>query len=77
MDPRIEARGFVNEQRNYQKYHNTPIEVDGVYFVSVADYEAYYEWKTTRNTVVKKELDHTELVKSLKKDDAFPPLGRK
>lgn len=77
MDPRVEARGFVNEQRNYQKYHNTPIEVNGVWFVSLADYEAYYEWKTAHEIVVKKNIDHTELVKSLKKDHAFPPLGRK
>jgi hypothetical protein len=77
MDPRAEARAFVKEQRNYQKYHNTPVEVDGIWFVSLADYEAYYEWNANRQVIVKKNIDHSELVKSLKKDDAFPPLGRK
>lgn len=31
---------FLNEQRDYDRYYNTPLQVDGVWFSSLADYEA-------------------------------------
>jgi hypothetical protein len=32
---------FMKEQRDYQRYYNTPLEVGGVWFSSLADYEEF------------------------------------
>ena len=31
----------MKEQRDYQRYYNTPLEVGGVWFSSLADYEEF------------------------------------
>ena len=33
----------LKEQRDYQRYYNTPMEVDGIWFASVAQFEECYE----------------------------------
>lgn len=33
----------LNEQRDYQRYYNTPLEVHGIWFASVAQFEECYE----------------------------------
>lgn len=36
----------MKEQREYQRYYNTPVEVNGVLFACLADYDEYYRMKT-------------------------------
>jgi len=33
----------LKEQRDFQRYYNTPMEVDGIWFASVAQFEECYE----------------------------------
>jgi hypothetical protein len=35
----------LKEQRNFQRYYNTPMEVDGIWFASVAQFEECYRIK--------------------------------
>lgn len=41
----FDAQCFMNEQREFQRRYNTPIEVDGVWFSCLADYENYIQLK--------------------------------
>lgn len=50
----FDAYSFMKEQREYQRRYNTPIEVDGVWFSSVADYENYFELKQMEEAKLEK-----------------------
>lgn len=44
---------FLKEQRHFQRYYNTPLEVEGIWFASVAQYEEYYYLKSAEEAVLK------------------------
>jgi len=42
---------FLNEQREYQRYYNTPFELNGLWYTSLADYEADLHAKLDKMTI--------------------------
>lgn len=40
-----DSAGAMKEQRDYHRYYNTPLEVDGIWFSSLADYDEYIRLK--------------------------------
>ena len=73
---------FLTEQRNYQKYYNTPFELDGQWYASLSDYEAKlqaHEMKLAKMTIELKliiqEMVFTEMYRNM--DTEFPALKSK
>ena len=77
----------MKEQRDYQRYYNTPLEVDGMWFASVADYEQYYRIKAQKETRCQKmTIELKALIKEMVLEekveqmfanlDEFPPLSK-
>jgi hypothetical protein len=42
---------FLTEQRNYQKYYNTPFELNGQWYASLSDYEVELQAKLDEMTI--------------------------
>jgi hypothetical protein len=73
---------FLTEQRNYQKYYNTPFELDGVWYASLSHYEMELqakEMKLAKMTIELKliiqEMVLTEMYRNMDRD--FPALKSK
>jgi hypothetical protein len=73
---------FLTEQRNYQKYYNTPFELDGVWYASLSEYEVKLrakEMKLAKMTIELKliiqEMVLTEMYRNM--DREFPALKSK
>ena len=77
----------MKEQRDYQRYYNTPLEVDGVWFACVADYEAYHRLKSMEEArcqkmtidlklIIKQWVLEEEVEKMVASIDEFPPLKK-
>ena len=77
----------MKEQRDFQRYYNTPLEVDGVWFASCADYECYFRLKAEEEARCEKmTIDLKALIKQMVLDetveklvasmDEFPPLQK-
>lgn len=75
----------MKEQRDFQRYYNTPLEVDGVWFASVADYEQYFRLKAAEEArcqkmtielklIIKQWVLEEEVEKMVADTDQFPPL---
>ena len=83
-----DSAAFLKEQRDFQRYYNTPLEVDGMWFACVADYEAYYRKKSEEEALCKKmSVELMSIVKQWQLDekvekmvnslDQFPLLEKK
>ena len=79
---------FMKEQRHFQRYHNTPVEVEGRWFASVAQYEEYYCLKTAEEARLQQmtiglkkliaDMVFTEKIKKIVASvEEFPPLPSK
>jgi hypothetical protein len=77
----------MKEQRDFQRYYNTPLEVGGVWFASVADYETYFRLKAAEEARCQKmTIDLKALIKQMVLDETveklivsmeeFPPLHK-
>ena len=73
---------FLTEQRNYQKYYNTPFELDGMWYASLSEYEVKLrakEMKLAKMTIELKliiqEMVLTEMYRNM--DREFPALKSK
>jgi hypothetical protein len=42
---------FLKEQRDYQKYYNTPFELNGRWYASLSDYEVELQAKLAKMTI--------------------------
>ena len=66
---------FLKEQRDYQRYYNTPLEVDGVWFASVADYETYHRLKDMEEARKQKmTIDLKALIRDMVRDETVEKL---
>jgi hypothetical protein len=79
---------FLKEQRHFQRYYNTPVEVEGRWFASVAQYEEYYCLKSAEAAVLKQmtielkkhiaDMVFSEKIKKIvASSEEFPPLPSK
>jgi len=79
---------FMKEQRHFQRYHNTPVEVDGRWFASVAQYEEYYCLKSAEEARLQQmtirlknliaDMVFSEKIKKIvASSEEFPPLPSK
>jgi hypothetical protein len=73
---------FLTEQRNYQKYYNTPFELDGIWYASLSEYEANLQAKETKLAkmtielkLIIQEMVFAEMYRNM--DTEFPPLKSK
>ena len=73
---------FLTEQRNYQKYYNTPFELDGVWYASLSEYEVKLRAKemelakmTIELKLIIQEMVLTEMYRNM--DREFPALKSK
>jgi hypothetical protein len=73
---------FLTEQRNFQKYYNTPFELDGTWYASLSHYEMELqakEMKLAKMTIELKlfiqEMVLTEMYRNM--DREFPALKSK
>ena len=73
---------FLTEQRNFQKYYNTPFELDGVWYASLSNYEVELEAKeiklakmTIELKLIIQEMVFTEMYRNM--DTEFPALKSK
>jgi hypothetical protein len=73
---------FLTEQRNYQKYYNTPFELDGVWYASLSEYEVKLQAKemelakmTIELKLIIQEMVLTEMYRNM--DREFPALKSK
>ena len=75
----------LKEQREYQRYHNTPLEADGMWFASLAEYAEYHRLKVEHEerlqkmtvdlkTFIKHMLLDAEIERMSKSLEEFPPL---
>lgn len=83
-----EAAAFQKEQRDFQRYYNTPLEVDGVWFACVSDYEAYFRLKEMEEarcrkmsvelmSIIKQWVIEEKVEKMVDSLEQFPVLGKK
>ena len=80
---------FLKEQRDYQRYYNTPVEAEGILFPSLADYDQYLRIMENKKVRLQKmTIDLKALIQGMvneKKiydmyanmDLNFPALGKK
>jgi len=80
---------FLKEQRDYQRYYNTPVEAEGILFPSLADYDRYLYLKEKENVRLQKmTIDLKALIQNMVNDEKiekmyanmdvnFPALGNK
>ena len=80
---------FLKEQRDYQRYYNTPLEVDDIWFSSLAEYDVYIRIKQHRDNYLQKltidlktliqDMVHCQKIKKMYDDldSNFPQLIRK
>jgi hypothetical protein len=73
---------FLTEQRNYQKYYNTPFELDGVWYASLSHYDMELqakEMKLAKMTIELKliiqEMVFAEMYRNMYRE--FPALKSK
>ena len=73
---------FLTEQRNYQKYYNTPFELGGVWYASLSEYEVKQQAKemelakmTIELKLIIQEMVLTEMYRNM--DREFPALKSK
>ena len=73
---------FLTEQRNYQKYYNTPFELDGVWYASLSEYEVKQQAKemelakmTIELKLIIQEMVLTKMYRNM--DREFPALKSK
>jgi len=73
---------FLTEQRNYQKYYNTPFELDGTWYASLSEYEVKLRAKemelakmTIELKLIIQEMVLTEMYRNM--DREFPALKSK
>jgi hypothetical protein len=77
----------LKEQRDFQRYHNTPLEVNGMWFASLAEFEQWFNVKEMERVRCKKlTIDLMSLVRQMTIDstikkmvassDEFPPLKK-
>jgi predicted NAD-dependent protein-ADP-ribosyltransferase YbiA (DUF1768 family) len=73
---------FLTEQRNYQKYYNTPFELDGVWYASLSEYEVKQQAKemelakmTIELKLIIQEMVFAEMYRNM--DREFPALKSK
>jgi hypothetical protein len=73
---------FLTEQRNYQKYYNTPFDLDGMWYASLSDYEVKLQAKelklakmTIELKLIIQEMVFTEMYRNM--DTEFPRLKSK
>jgi hypothetical protein len=70
---------FLKEQRNYQRYYNTPFELDGVWYASLSHYDMERQAKLAKMTIELKlfiqEMVLTEMYRNM--DREFPALKSK
>jgi hypothetical protein len=82
-----DEQGHLNEQRDFQKYYNTPMEVDGIWFASIAQFEECYRIKEMEDARCKRmSVDLMSFIKQMLLDakvkemvnslDEFPPLKK-
>jgi hypothetical protein len=73
---------FLTEQRNYQKYYNTPFELDGMWYASLSEYEVKLRAKemelakmTIELKLIIQEMVFAEMYRNM--DREFPALKSK
>jgi hypothetical protein len=73
---------FLTEQRNFQKYYNTPFELDGIWYASLSYYEMELQAKekklakmTIELKLIIREMILTEMYRNI--DREFPALKSK
>ena len=66
----------LKEQRAYQRYYNTPVEVHGMWFACLADYEHFHRVKTER--LQKMTADLKAFIRQMvcSSPEHFPPLTK-
>jgi hypothetical protein len=66
---------FLKEQRDYQRYYNTPLEVEGVWFASLADYETYIRLKEAEEARLEKmTIDLKMIIKQMARDEKIEQM---
>ena len=82
-----DAMCHLNEQRAYQRYYNTPLEVHGTWFACVADYEQFHRLKMEHEVLLQKmTVDLKAFIRQMVVENAvekmcssleqFPPLTK-
>jgi hypothetical protein len=75
----------LKEQRDFQRYYNTPFEAHGMWFASLAEYAEYYRVKVEHEerlqkltndlkTFIKHMLLDADIERMRDSLDEFPPL---
>jgi predicted NAD-dependent protein-ADP-ribosyltransferase YbiA (DUF1768 family) len=77
-----DTESFLKEQRDYQRYYNTPFELDGTWYASLSHYDMERqakEMKLAKMTIELKlfiqEMVLTEMYRNM--DREFPALKSK
>lgn len=66
---------FLKEQRDYQRYYNRPLEVDGVWFSSLAEYETYHRLKDMEEARKQKmTIDLKLLIQEMVRDEKIEKM---
>ncbi len=66
---------FLKEQRDYQRYYNRPLEVDGVWFSCLAEYETYIRLKDMEEARLQKmTIDLKALIRDMVRDEKIEKM---
>jgi hypothetical protein len=65
----------LKEQRDFQRYYNTPLEVDGVWFASLADYDQCLRLKALEESRCQKmTIDLKALIQEMVRDEKIEKM---
>lgn len=74
-EPDYDTACFLKEQRDYRRYYNTPLEVDGVWFSSLADYDEYLRLKEKEKVRLQKmTIDLKALIQDMVNEEKIDKM---
>lgn len=66
---------FCESDRDYRLYYNTPLEVDGVWFSSLADYDVFLRLKEKEKVRLQKmTIDLKAFIQAMVNDEKIEKL---
>lgn len=83
-----DSASAMKEQRDYNRYYNVPVEIDGILFSSLADYDEYLRLKEKEHVRLQKmTIDLKSLIQEMVNEEKiekmyanmdanFPALGK-
>jgi len=68
---------FLKEQRDYQKYYNTPFELDGMWYASLSHYDMELRMKQRKQDILDKlTIDLKSIIREMVLDIKIEKMYR-